>query len=108
MKKLLLNLQFIFRPAFWIRNYDTDKKWDKELNHMIDNWNCKRDLYSDNSVSEYTLTFTDPIGFFKPYTVWIKDYPYAYGYQITSAWRNCDKLPSRLTTLKLRKLEKSL
>lgn len=104
MIKFLKNLQFIFRPDFWTMIAPYNKQWDKDLNYLIDNCMCELDQPNSLNGDYYILKF-------KPSTditigVWVKNYPYSYGKPHTPHERGYR--PSKLTILKLRKLENKL
>lgn len=97
MKKMIKNLQFLFRPTFWLMNYPYDKKWDKQLNELMDKFEPEFDRPSsiDGKIA---------IVKFGGCQVWIENYPYAYGTPY-DFYRSVDKVrPSRLTILRLRDL----
>lgn len=83
---------FLFRlicPSFWIDNYRVD--WD------YDSW-LKTQLENDPMITDvchYTAKINGT-------TVWIGNYPYAYG-GIWMGADNCDFIPSPLTRVMLRK-----
>lgn len=104
MKKFFKNLQFIFKPEFWTMIVPYDKQWDQDINYLIDNCSCKLDNVNSLDGEHYTIVFSpDNINFVE---VWIKNYPYSYGkmYKPHEGYAR----PSRLTILKLRKLETKL
>ena len=35
-QQFILNLQFIFKPRYWVMNYEYSPKWDKKLNKLLD------------------------------------------------------------------------
>jgi len=76
--------QFLICYFCPFRNYRVDKRWDKKLNHIIDNWK------SFKRISDYTVLINN-------IEIWVRNWPYAYGnpYRI-------DVLPKRKTALKLR------
>lgn len=37
MYNFILNLQFIFRPTYWMMNYKYSKEWNITLNELLDN-----------------------------------------------------------------------
>ena len=95
MIKLLLNLQFIFRPAYWMLNKDYSEEWDKELNKLLD---------------EYKFTdIDDYCAILGPTTIWISNVPYACMNTYSLFMRKMDSRyhpkysnvrPSRLTILR--------
>ena len=105
MKNFFKNLQFIFRPEFWKMIIPYDKQWDEDLNYLIDNCPCKLDDVNVISGEHYTIIFMpDNVNRIE---VWIKNYPYSYGRPFI-AMRIRNYRPSKLTILKLRKLEEKL
>ena len=66
MKELLLDLQYIFRPSFWMQNGLTCKVWDKRLNKLMD------EAKVVTRTSEYSVSI-DGV------PIWTGNYPYAYG-----------------------------
>lgn len=103
LSKKIKNIQFLFRPKFWLMNYSFSKYWDRDLNFLIDNASPKL-LRGGLENDYYYIVFNDKV------KVWIKNYPYAYGrvsdYSLFGGTINMR--PSRLTILKLRKLENKL
>ena len=91
MKELLLDLQYILRPSFWLQNRPTCKIWDKKLNDLMDN-------AKEVKVRDHTCHI-DGVG------VWISNHPYASGSLYPSGYF----LPKKRTREKLlRFVEKSL
>jgi hypothetical protein len=79
------NLQFIFKPSFWVMNYPYSKEVDDIINDLLDN-------YEITHLGAYLCTI-------KGYDIWYKNYPYAS----CVLWKNeeCIKYrPSRLTVKK--------
>lgn len=105
MKKFFLNLQFIFKPHFWSMLIPYNKKWDEDLNYLIDN--CDAVLDEANSIDNkhYTIIFRSGEYFV---SVWVQNYPYSYGRPYLSLKYEERYRPSRLTILKLRKLQLKL
>lgn len=93
MKNFLLNLQFIFRPNYWFMNYPCNKRWDKILNKLLDEYEFEpkpNEHYSCN------------LGGFN---LWVENYPYAcfVPYEAFSYTRY---RASRLTILRAQKAYK--
>lgn len=91
MIEFLLNLQFIFRPAYWMLNKRYSKEWDKILNELLDEYKF---TYIGNHCA--TLGST---------TIWISNVPYAcmHPYTLISRSNNIkysNVRPSRLTILR--------
>ena len=75
----------LFRPQFWMQNYKTNWKWDKQLNELLDR-------HTPSDVQSHYCKIGDA-------EVWIANYPYAYA-------RPCgiDAVPSAKTRKRLRML----
>ena len=98
IKKFFLNLQFIFKPIYWMPLNPYSDHWDKVLNNLIDS--DKGELGDVNSIDGqiYTIKFGDV-------EVWIQNYPYSYGHIHSSGGETLPKhRPSRLTIKKLEKM----
>lgn len=94
LKNFFLNIQFIFRPSFWLMNDPYSPLWDSQFNKLLD-------------VHEFT-NITDFTAFLGDQKIWITNYPYAcfhpYGWLGKEEFR-----PSRLTILRAyRKLKPHL
>lgn len=87
-KNFLLNLQFIFKPHFWLMNNKYSAMWDKIFNQLLDK---NKFIYID----EYTARLGK-------YDIWVKCYPYACMRLVD--WSNTQIVanfrPSRLTIQK--------
>ena len=83
MKKFLLNLQFIFRPSFWIMTAPFDRDIDEIMNHLLDK-------YEFSNIGKF-------IAFLGAVEIWIGNQPYncMVPYKFIHKYR-----PSRLTILK--------
>jgi hypothetical protein len=87
-KPLFDCLGAIADPRFWVRNYSISYAWDAQLNRALDRHPViPRDLGGE--------VFDVEIG---DLTVWVKNWPYAFGYH--EGWR---VLPLRSTAIRLRK-----
>ncbi len=84
MENFFRNLQFIFRPKFWLMNDSYDKDWDNEFNRLL-----YEHTFSD--IDEHTAKLGDT-------EIWIANYPFACFRK-----RYADKRPSRLTILRAKK-----
>lgn len=76
-----------FLPAYWFQNRPTDREWDALLNHLLD---------------RYEIKCGDCVAEVGPITVWVENWPYAYGYAYPPqgfAW-----LPMVRTRKRLRRL----
>jgi len=78
-------LKILLTPSIWFRNYPINLGWSHRLDTLMDN-NIKIVL-----LDSYTAEFEDGT------SIWIANYPYAYG----SNAKNAGYLPTRKTTLKL-------
>ena len=95
LKKFFLNLQFIFKPWYWIMNCPYSKDMDIHMNELMDKY-----------------TFTD-CGAYTAYTaylgnneIWVANVPYGCMVPWNSTINNTGR-PSRLTIQRgLRKLQK--
>ena len=88
-KRFILNLQFIFKPHYWIMNNEYSPKWDKELNKLLDEYTFDKSTRDQWSVS---------IGDVKMW-VSLDTYPYASFLPLFGNGRG-DFRPSRLTIRK--------
>jgi len=99
LKKFVLNLQFIFRPSYWLMHGRYDKKLDEFMNKLMDTYKfANRGGYSTDG-KLYTVFLGDV-------EVWIGNHPYCsfmpyrYVFEIR---------PSRLTILRgIRKLKSEI
>ncbi len=64
-KRFILNLQFIFKPHYWVMNYEYSPKWDKELNKLLDEY-----TFAESKDSNHTA-------FLGRMYIWIENHPYA-------------------------------
>lgn len=80
----------IFKDTtIWYRNSNTGKEWDHTLRLLLED------------IKEIKLDSFNM--YLNGYEIWIANWPYAYGY----CWdESRDDLPSRVTALKLREVEK--
>ena len=81
MKKLIIVLA---TPTCWLRGYNTNKRWDKELNRLLD-------VHEVEVIDTYTARLGDV-------SVWIGNKYSAFGYPCRSPVR---LLPSRATAIRL-------
>jgi len=90
IKNILIYLQYIVNPGFWVSNYPTSDEWDTKLNEMLDN-----PKFEDGG--PYTVKLNGNL-------VWVSNYPYAYGFLYKPLGRRTERLlPSRKTRIRLRK-----
>jgi hypothetical protein len=66
-----MKFKYILNPNWWDMNNRYSKRWDIELNRMIDQDNGVIDYFSDG-VTYFTIKFGE-------IEVWVENYPYAYG-----------------------------
>lgn len=89
MKNFIKNLQFLFRPSFWLMNHSYSELHDKKLNALMDK-------YPFTSINCYTACLGNV-------EVWIANYPYGVGIYGMCRYSR----PSRLTIVRMnRKLIK--
>ena len=86
--KFFKNLQFLFRPQFWIMNNPYFQIWDKELNLLLDTNNF-------TNIREHRATLGDV-------NIWISNYPYAC-FEDYATPANERVRASRLTILRAKK-----
>jgi hypothetical protein len=77
------------------------KAWDVKVNRLLDNITPKISNRNLIDGCYYRLYFQET-------TLWIQNYPYSYGVEYTLKFGKGVVRPSRLTILKLRKIEKEL
>ena len=75
------------RPRYWAQNYSTDPHWDRVLNGLMDR-------YPVEKVEQHTCQIGGA-------TVWIGNFPYAYGHLYAPA--TLLVLPTVATRLRLRR-----
>lgn len=75
-----------FWPRFWLQNKPTSLVWDRALNAALDK-------HLVMNVTRHTCQ----VG---PFTVWISNYPYAFGYNYGDAF---EELPRCATRMRLRR-----
>lgn len=63
MKKFLLNLQFIFKPSYWLMNQRYDESVDIIMNGLMDK-------YEFTNITDYTAYLGDT-------EIWVCNQPYA-------------------------------
>jgi hypothetical protein len=88
-----MKLKYILNPIWWHMNDRYSKRWDIELNRLID---------QDNGVIDYM----DKDRFFEikfgDIAVWISNYPYGYGTPHNNIGLSNDIRPSRKTIERLK------
>ena len=99
MKKFLLNLQFIFRPRYWLMYYSYNKEIDNIINSLLDKYEFSQ-IFKFSDVLGYTAFLGD-------IKIWIENRSYICyiaPYEFIHKYR-----PSRITTLKgIRKLNEKI
>lgn len=83
----LLNLQFIFKPTYWLMNYPYNKEVDKIINELLDKYEMT-DLDSNRATVKLGNA-----------TIWVENRPYASG-RLYNTELACYR-PSRLTIKKV-------
>lgn len=66
--EFILNLQFIFKPLWWIMNESYFKKWDNQLKYLLDNYDftdIKHHTAKLNGIEIWTSNH--PYSSFMPY-----------------------------------------
>jgi hypothetical protein len=85
----LRNLQFLFKPSYWLMNYDYNEEVDKIVNQLLDKYEL-----TDLCINKCTCKLGKV-------TIWIENRPYASGRLYGT---KLDKFrPSRLTIKRLLK-----
>lgn len=87
MIKFIKNLQFLFKPKFWILNNKYSEEWDVELNQSMLNNDFEK-------IDEYYTKLGDGEN------IWIKNHPYG---SFIKGDPVLGERPSRLTLLKAQK-----
>ena len=94
MRKFILNLQFVFKPSYWLMNNRHSKEVDKLMNHLLDN-------FEFTDIKSCTAKLGDV-------TIWIENQPYSCMYPYIHGKIQFSR-PSRLTIKKgIDKLNKSM
>lgn len=91
-RPLIDRLGVLFDPRFWLRNYGVSHEWDAALGVLLD-------MVEDGQLSIEQSDHTVTIG---GVTVWVSNWPYAYG----RAHRpiKSEMIPRRSTALRLRRV----
>ena len=85
-KRFILNLQFIFKPRYWVMNYEYSPKWDKELNKLLN-----EHTFDESKDKGYTA-------FLGGMYIWIANHPYASFMPYDTKFKGKARFrPSRLT-----------
>ena len=91
MKDFLLSLQFIFRPTYWVMNYEYDDIWDAKLRKLMD-----KHKFTPLRRGNFKHTLGDEI-------IWTTNHPYSSFTPCDHTENPIDIRPSRLTILRARK-----
>lgn len=92
LKNFFLNLQFIFKPWYWIMNYPYSKDMDIHMNELMDK-------YTFTEYDYYTAYLGNIV-------IWVTNAPYGCIVPYTTTIQNTGR-PSRLTIQRgIRKLKK--
>lgn len=95
MKKMILNLQFLFIPKFWIMNNNYNEEWDVKLNQLMDKYEPVFGRINPYDGKIYEVSFDGN-------SLWVQNYPYAYATPTLENGVGKIKLrPSMLTILRL-------
>jgi hypothetical protein len=95
MEKLILNLQFLFMPKFWIMNNNYNEEWDIKLNQLMDKFEPVFGRINPYDGKIYNVSFDGN-------SLWVQNYPYAYATPVFQDALGQIKIrPSRLTILRL-------
>ena len=86
--KFIKNIQFVFRPTYWLMNYSYSKEWDKELNTLMD-----EHFFTDFQNCTAKLGDTK---------IWVENHPYASFTKFTLE-NGYHYRPSRLTLLRAKR-----
>jgi hypothetical protein len=96
----LRNLQFLFKPQYWLMNYAYNKEVDKIINDLLD----KHELtFKTIPYAPYKSEYVCMLGDAK---IWVGNIPYAFGTLHETELENYR--PSRLTIQRLLKRYKQL
>jgi|GEM_PF-2800259 hypothetical protein len=87
MKDFIKNLQFIFRPSFWLMLIPFNKQWDDKLNELLNN-------HKFTNIDHHNADLGNA-------RIWIENYPYCCFWLRKGIQRY---RPSRLTILRAKKI----
>jgi hypothetical protein len=90
----LRNLQFLFKPQYWLMNYEYNKEVDKIINDLLDKYEL---------TGPYKNGYICMLGNAE---IWVSNIPYAFGRLYSTELGNYR--PSRLTIQRLLKRYKQL
>lgn len=92
----LRNLQFLFKPQYWLMNYEYNKEVDKIINDLIDRHEL---TFKQVPYAPYTSDFICMLGNAE---IWVGNIPYGFG--TLYGTELCNYRPSRLTIQRLLKI----
>jgi len=93
MMNFIRNLQFIFKPHYWMMNNPYNEEWDKKLNQLMDKYPVEFGPRNSIDGAIHTVSFDGNL-------VWVANYPYAFATPHSYA-HDIDVRPSRLTIQRL-------
>jgi hypothetical protein len=93
MMNFIRNLQFIFKPHYWMMNNPYNEEWDKKLNQLMDKYPVEFGPRNSIDGAIHTVSFDGNL-------VWVENYPYSFATPHSYA-RDIDVRPSRLTIQRL-------
>jgi hypothetical protein len=96
IEEFIKNLQFLFRPNFWVMGNEYSKEWDELVNLLMEKEEPVFEKINSIDGKIYNVTFAN-------ITIWVQNYPYSYGVPSPTAsnYHGQRFRPSRLTILKL-------
>jgi hypothetical protein len=92
----LRNLQFLFKPQYWLMNHEYNKEVDKIINDLIDRHELK---FKQIPYIPYTSELVCMLG---DAEIWVGNIPYGFG--TLYGTELCNYRPSRLTIQRLLKI----
>jgi len=95
-----MKLKYIFNSKWWFMNERYSKRWDIELNRLIDKDNGIIDYMNDGQ-TYFSIKFGDV-------EVWVNNYPYAYGTPNGNKYIPSNIRPSRETIERLKEYVESI
>jgi hypothetical protein len=96
----LRNLQFLFKPQYWLMNHEYNKEVDKIINDLLDRHELK---FKQIPYALYTTKLICMLG---DAEIWVGNIPYGFGTLYGTELENYR--PSRLTIQRLLKRYKQL
>jgi hypothetical protein len=92
----LRNLQFLFKPQYWLMNHEYNKEVDKIINDLLDRHELK---FKQIPYVPYTTELVCTLGNAE---IWVGNIPYGFG--TLYGTELCNYRPSRLTIQRLLKI----